>query len=121
MHRQTPLQWTTYRLCIRLVLAVVIAACIIACRGGDEPTNQASVQPRAESGDVAAEKDTSGRGGTLRIAMSAGNIPIPDQFVNEGGEGIRFVRVNIYDCLLHWDAGDLSTAEELDQLSGHYL
>jgi peptide/nickel transport system substrate-binding protein len=36
--------------------------------------------------------------------MSAGNIPIPDQFVNEGGEGVRFVRVNIYDCLLNWDA-----------------
>ena len=24
--------------------------------------------------------------------------------MNEGGEGIRFVRVNIYDCLLNWDA-----------------
>ena len=71
--------------------------------------NQASAQPRAESGDVAAEKDTSGRGGTLRIAMSAGNIPIPDQFVTEGGEGVRFVRVNVYDCLLNWDAGQGAT------------
>ena len=50
MHRQTALQWTTYRVSILLVLVVVIAACVIACRGGDEPTNQASVQPRAESG-----------------------------------------------------------------------
>ena len=58
---------------------------------------------------MAAEKDTSGHGGTLRIAMSAGNIPIPDQFVTEGGEGVRFVRVNVYDCLLNWDAGQGAT------------
>ncbi len=104
MHRQTAPNRTTHCLSILLVLAAVIAAFVSACGGSGEPTNQASVQPRAESGDVAAEKDTSGRGGTLRIAMSAGNIPIPDQFVTEGGEGVRFVRVNIYDCLLNWDA-----------------
>jgi peptide/nickel transport system substrate-binding protein len=109
MHRQTARQQTMYRLCLLVVLVVVSAACVSACRGGDEPTQQAAVQPRAESGDVAAEKDTSGRGGTLRIAMSAGNIPIPDQFVTEGGEGVRFVRVNLYDCLLNWDAGQGDT------------
>src|ERR1043166_10130774 len=98
MHRQTTRKRTMYRLSILAVLAAVTAAFVIACSGGGEPTNQASVQPRAESGDVAAEKDTSGHGGTLRIAMSAGNIPIPDQFVTEGGEGVRFVRVNVYDC-----------------------
>ncbi|MEX2031512.1 MAG: ABC transporter substrate-binding protein, partial [Dehalococcoidia bacterium] len=47
--------------------------------------------------------DTSGSGGTLRIAMSAGNIPIPEQFQTEGGEGRRFVGVNLYDGLLIWD------------------
>src|SRR5262249_42886648 len=104
MHRQTAREWTMYRLTTLVGLGVISAACVSACRSSDEQTNQASVQPRAESGDVAAEKDTSGRGGTLRIAMSAGNIPIPDQFVTEGGEGVRFVRVNLYDCLLNWDA-----------------
>ena len=104
MHRKTAPQRTTHYLSLLLVLAAAIAAFVSACGGGGESTNQASVQPRTESGDVAAEKDTSGRGGTLRIAMSAGNVPIPDQFVNEGGEGVRFVRVNIYDCLLNWDA-----------------
>jgi hypothetical protein len=58
MHRTTRKQ-TTYRLSILAVLAVVMAAFVSACSGGGEPTNQASVQPRAESGDVAAEKDTS--------------------------------------------------------------
>jgi len=51
-----------------------------------------------------ASADTGGSGGTLRIAMSAGNVPIPDQFTTEGGEGVRFVGVNVYDSLLNWDA-----------------
>ena len=101
MHRQTTRKQTIYRVSFFAVFAAVTAAFVIACGGGGEPTNQAAVQPRVESGDGAAAKDTSGRGGTLRIAMSAGNIPIPDQFVTEGGEGVRFVRVNIYDCLLN--------------------
>ena len=110
MHRQTAQQRTTHHLSLLVVLTVVIVACASACSGGGgESTNKASTQPRAESSDVAAEKDTSGSGGTLRIAMSAGNIPIPDQFVTEGGEGVRFVRVNLYDCLLNWDAGQGDT------------
>jgi peptide/nickel transport system substrate-binding protein len=109
MHRQTTRKRTIYRLGILAVLLAVTAAIVIACSKGDESKNQTSVQPRTENVDVAAEKDTSGRGGTLRIAMSAGNIPIPDQFVTEGGEGVRFVRVNIYDCLLNWDAGQGAT------------
>src|SRR5262249_36950736 len=90
---------------ILLVLVVVIAAFASSCKGRDEPANQAAVQPRAETGDGAAEKDTSGRGGTLRIAMSAGNIPIPDQFVTEGGEGVRFAGVNLDHCLVNWVPG----------------
>jgi peptide/nickel transport system substrate-binding protein len=110
MHRQTAQKRTTHHLSLLVVLTAVIVACASACGGGGgESTNKASTQPRAESSDVAAEKDTSGHGGTLRIAMSAGNIPIPDQFVTEGGEGVRFVRVNVYDCLLNWDAGQGAT------------
>ncbi|MEI7926863.1 MAG: ABC transporter substrate-binding protein, partial [Chloroflexota bacterium] len=56
--------------------------------------------PQAESGDTSAATDKSGKGGTLRIAMSAGNVPIPDQFLTEGGEGKRFVGSNVYDTIL---------------------
>lgn len=36
--------------------------------------------------------------------MTAGNMPIPDQFVTERGEGRRFVGQNIYDQLVMYDA-----------------
>ena len=72
---------------------------VVACGGAKEAAAPAGV-PRAESGDVKAATDTSGRGGTLRIAMSAGNVPIPDQFLTEGGVGKRFVGSNVYDTLL---------------------
>ena len=40
-----------------------------------------------------------GSGGTLRIAMSAANIPFPSTPSNQGYEGYRFVGNNIYDGL----------------------
>jgi peptide/nickel transport system substrate-binding protein len=80
---------------------LVIALLLVACGGG---AGSVASAPRTESGDAAAATDTSGSGGTLRIAMSAGNIPIPDQFQTEGGEGRRFVGVNVYDGLLNWQA-----------------
>jgi peptide/nickel transport system substrate-binding protein len=87
-------------------LLAVVALCALACASsaGGAP----AAQPRQESGDANAATDTSGTGGTLRIAMSAGNIPIPDQFLTEGGEGKRFVGANVYDTLLlgNTDQGD---------------
>ena len=71
----------------------------VACGSAKEETAPAG-KPQAESGDTSAATDKSGRGGTLRIAMSAGNVPIPDQFLTEGGEGKRFVGANVYDTLL---------------------
>jgi peptide/nickel transport system substrate-binding protein len=40
-----------------------------------------------------------GSGGTLRIAMSAANVPFPSTPPNQGYEGYRFVGNNIYDGL----------------------
>jgi peptide/nickel transport system substrate-binding protein len=40
-----------------------------------------------------------GTGGTLRIGMSAANVPIPDTPPTEGGEGSRFVGTQIYEGL----------------------
>ncbi|MCC6236988.1 MAG: ABC transporter substrate-binding protein [Dehalococcoidia bacterium] len=86
---------------------VTLAMVLAACGSGQGPASSGAA-PRSESGDSAAATDASGSGGTLRIAMSAGNIPIPDQFQTEGGEGRRFVGVNVYDGLLNWkaDQGD---------------
>jgi len=77
---------------------------LAACGGsGSDPAADAVASPGA--GSASASSPADGSGGTLRIAMTAANIPIPDQFVTEGGEGIRFVGVNVYDRLLNWDAG----------------
>jgi len=40
-----------------------------------------------------------GSGGTLRIGMTATNVPIPDTPTTEGGEGTRFVGTQIYEGL----------------------
>ena len=59
---------------------------------GETPTN---------SGDQAL--DRSGSGGTLVVGMSAGNLPYPNTPPNEGGEGQRFVGLQIYDPLIRPD------------------
>ena len=85
------------------VLALALA--VVGCGSGDDNTaaGGAAAKPQQETGDKSAESDASGSGGVLRVAMSAGNVPIPDQFLTEGGEGKRFVGVNIYDTLLIYD------------------
>jgi peptide/nickel transport system substrate-binding protein len=95
-----------------------MALALAACGGsssdsGSGGSPSASNVPPAEQGDQAAANDTSGSGGTLRIAMTAGNVPIPDQFVTEGGEGARFVGKNIYDQLIKYNAGQGDHVPEL--------
>jgi peptide/nickel transport system substrate-binding protein len=71
---------------------VALAAVAAACGGG------------GDGGDTASGGDgEGGSGGTLRIAMSAGNIPFPATPPNEGYEGYRFVGNNIYDGLTRYD------------------
>src|SRR5262245_30235475 len=89
---------------LRAVHAWLLTAVALIAMACANSAGTSSTQPRQESGDASAATDTSGTGGTLRIAMSAGNVPIPDQFLTEGGEGGRFVGKNIYDTLLMSDA-----------------
>ena len=94
-----------------LILGLVAAVALVGCGSSDDGATatagaggSAADSGATEAGDAAAAADSSGSGGTLTIAMSAGNIPIPEQFQTEGGEGRRFVGVNVYDGLLNWDA-----------------
>ncbi|WP_236794202.1 ABC transporter substrate-binding protein [Amycolatopsis sp. GM8] len=50
-----------------------------------------------------------GTGGTLKIAMSAGNVPQPEVLPDQGQEGIRFVANNIYDGLTRLNLDQAST------------
>lgn len=78
---------------------VVVALILSACGGGGGAAGTASEDGAAD-----------GRGGTLRIAMSAGNIPFPNTPPNEGYEGYRFVGNQVYDGLTRFN---LDQSEEL--------
>jgi peptide/nickel transport system substrate-binding protein len=67
-----------------------------------KPSSNVAMGP-ALAGDEAIAKDRSGSGGTLTIAMSAGNIPYPNTPPNEGFEGRRFVGYQIYDGILNFN------------------
>jgi peptide/nickel transport system substrate-binding protein len=45
----------------------------------------------------------------LRVAMTAGDIPITIGQADQGYEGFRFVSLSLYDCLVAWD---LSSADK---------
>jgi ABC-type transport system substrate-binding protein len=42
-------------------------------------------------------------GGTLRIAMTAADLPTVTGIPNNGGEGYRFLGYPVYDALVNWD------------------
>ncbi len=41
--------------------------------------------------------------GTLRIGMTASDIPLTTGQVDQGGEGMRFIGYTLYDSLIEWD------------------
>jgi ABC-type transport system substrate-binding protein len=54
-----------------------------------------------------------GRGGVLRIGMTAADIPYTSGQPDQGGEGYRFVGHQLYDALINWD---LTQGDHLPQL-----
>jgi ABC-type transport system substrate-binding protein len=54
-----------------------------------------------------------GRGGTLRIGMTAADIPYTPGQPDQGGEGYRFIGYQMYDALINWD---LSQGDRLPDL-----
>lgn len=62
--------------------------------------------PVAASTGTAQAADS---GGTLKIAMSAGNVPIPDPACDQGAEGLRFVCDNVYDQLYAFNLDQSTT------------
>src|SRR5258707_2322489 len=47
--------------------------------------------------------------GTLRIGMTAADIPLTPGQTDQGGEGMRFMGYTVYDALINWD---LSSADK---------
>lgn len=85
------------------VLGITAAACGGGSKGGGTATGDSSATSAAVGSPTTAAKE--GSGGTLVIAMTATNIPGLDtmQFQSEGGEGGRFVGVQLWDGLTRFD------------------
>src|ERR671939_1760404 len=47
--------------------------------------------------------------GTLRIGMTAADVPLTTGQTDQGGEGMRFMGHTVYDGLINWD---LSSADK---------
>src|ERR1700741_4536812 len=41
--------------------------------------------------------------GTLRIGMTASDIPLTTGQTDQGGEGMRFMGYTLYDALINWE------------------
>jgi peptide/nickel transport system substrate-binding protein len=52
-------------------------------------------------------------GGTLTVAMTAGDIPVTTGNPDQGFEGYRFVGYNLYDGLLLWDLSKADKPSEI--------
>src|SRR5471030_116853 len=51
--------------------------------------------------------------GTLRIGMTASDIPLTTGQTDNGGEGMRFMGYTAYDSLIEWDLGSADKASAL--------
>ena len=52
---------------------------------------------------MATSVTAQGRGGVLRIGMTASDIPNTAGQPDQGGEGLRFIGYQMYDALINWD------------------
>ncbi|WP_058300674.1 ABC transporter substrate-binding protein [Gorillibacterium timonense] len=77
------------------IMSIVLAILLSACSKSAQPAASGAEQTSAAGGN--------GTGGTLVVAMTAGNIPVPDTSPTEGSEGLRFVGFQLYDGLVRWD------------------
>ncbi len=88
-----------------LLSVMLLLAIVVACGSSDDedPTGTSSVDGTTPAAGSDAPADGGGSGGTLRIGMTAGNLPFPNTPPNEGFEGRRFVGYQIYDALYAYD------------------
>lgn len=96
------------------LLTFISAMVLMACGSSDETVSGDSATATLPVGSNAssAPVDTSGTGGTLRIGLTAGNLPFPNTPPNEGFEGRRFVGYQIYDALYRWTTYQGDTVPE---------
>ncbi|WP_081433989.1 ABC transporter substrate-binding protein [Azorhizobium caulinodans] len=55
------------------------------------------------AGPLVAPAYAQSKPGVLRVAMTAGDIPLTTGQPSQGGEGVRFMGITVYDGLTRWD------------------
>jgi len=73
----------------------------------------AAALPSLRVDPLLAQSGGTQSGGTLRIAMTAADVPLPNGQTDQGAEGMRFVGYNVFDALINWD---LSSADKASGL-----
>jgi peptide/nickel transport system substrate-binding protein len=99
---------------------LLMAVAAIACGSSDDPTattapatNPTATATSAVSGTAeptattaaTAKPDSLGTGGTLRIAITAADVPLTDQQTDQGAEGNRWAGYPLGDGLVKWELG----------------
>jgi ABC-type transport system substrate-binding protein len=64
-------------------------------------------------GSLAVEAFAQSKPGVLRVAMTAGDIPLTTGQPSQGGEGIRFMGITVYDGLTRWDLSKSDVAAKV--------
>ncbi|MEA2963109.1 MAG: peptide/nickel transport system substrate-binding protein, partial [Alphaproteobacteria bacterium] len=57
--------------------------------------------------------NTASAQGTLRIGMTASDIPLTTGQTDQGGEGMRFMGYTVYDGLINWDLSSFDKPSDL--------
>jgi len=96
--------------------AAVLAIAAAACGSGDPTAPAAASTPTMAPGSgtstagatpttAASPASELGRGGTLRIAITAADVPLTDQATDQGAEGNRWAGFTLGDGLVDWELG----------------
>lgn len=106
-------RWSGLLATVALLLTVAAVAC-----GSDDvaSTSVPAIDPTSPAGTTATAGPTSttstetpdgnlGSGGTLRIAITAADVPLTDQQTDQGAEGNRWAGYPLGDGLVKWELG----------------
>ena len=71
------------------------------------------LRPGCASAMTALTLNAASAQGTLRIGMTASDIPLTTGQTDQGGEGMRFMGYTVYDGLINWDLSSFDKPSDL--------
>ena len=65
------------------------------------------------AGGLVAPMPSARAAGILKVAMTAGDLPVTTGNPDQGFDGFRFVGWNLYDALINWDLSKSDRASDI--------